>query len=256
MNKKMVMVLVAAALIIIATFTIVKVDVFNTNALVVESKELTEILKDENDKEVLKVTVNIPVVSGDIESEDTNINLINETFDNYYFSYMKKVKEELFDVAKDNMQYATGDYVFEAINGYEIVRNDNKIFSVKMSDLAYAGGAHGSHYIEGLNFDLVNSKLIKFEDLFTVPKELYEDKLFNLINDKIKNMIENEDAYFFDDYENNIKGAFKDNLFLLTDDGITFIYEEYEISAYAEGTKFIDISYKDIKDIINGSYIK
>ncbi len=113
----------------------------------------------------------------------------------------------------------------------------------------YSGGAHGSSWTWYSNYDLKNKQLLTLKDVMIanfLPKLTAEgEKIFR----KVKNLKPNqslEDEFWFD----NNKFHLNEN-FLFTNTGITFFYNEYEISCYACGTTEIEIPYKNIKSLIN-----
>jgi hypothetical protein len=113
----------------------------------------------------------------------------------------------------------------------------------------YSGGAHGGSWVYYFNYDLNNNKLLTLNDVMNsnfLPQLTAEgEKIFR----KVKNLLPDqnlEDEYWF----NENKFHLNEN-FLLTGSGITFFYNEYEISCYACGTTEIEIPYKNIKSLIN-----
>ncbi|MBK7866782.1 MAG: DUF3298 domain-containing protein [Ignavibacteriales bacterium] len=117
------------------------------------------------------------------------------------------------------------------------------------SGYGYSGGAHGGSWIYFFNYDLRNNKLLSLADVMNsnfLPQLTVEgEKVFR----KEKNLQPNQSLEGDFWFENN-KFHLNEN-FLFTRSGITFYYNEYEISCYACGTTEIRIPYTNIKSLIN-----
>ncbi len=112
----------------------------------------------------------------------------------------------------------------------------------------YTGGAHGLESIVYFNLDLENQKELILSDLLVSN---YSNKLTDVAEsifrkDEDLNPTEPLVKYFF---ENDIFKLTEN--FAITDEGLLFTYNPYEIRAYAEGTTDILIPYAKIKDLIN-----
>lgn len=117
------------------------------------------------------------------------------------------------------------------------------------SGFGYSGGAHGGSWIYYFNYDLKKNKLLSLVDVMNsnfLPQLTAEgEKVFRKVK-KLSPDQSLEGDYWF---ENN-KFHLNEN-FLFTRSGITFYYNEYEISCYACGTTEIEIPYSNIKSLIN-----
>jgi hypothetical protein len=161
-----------------------------------------------------------------------------------------------FKAARDSMKSLYADYNIGWESDYEITIsvNENGILSLQCLTYAFLGGAHGSTFIDYLNFDLATGNEIKINDLF---KDDYKTNL-NRLGEKIfrkkfdvapgKNL---EDAGFW--FKNN-KFALNDN-FGFTVAGILFQFNQYEIAPYVFGAPDVVIPYNKLKDIIKDGSI-
>ena len=112
----------------------------------------------------------------------------------------------------------------------------------------YWGGAHPNTVNAITCFDPATGSEITLDDIF---KEGYEEELLTmLINQLIKNegvstIEELHDAgYYFD------TDMFISQNFILGNDGVTFLYNRYEIAPYAMGDILITLDYKTLKKIM------
>jgi hypothetical protein len=104
----------------------------------------------------------------------------------------------------------------------------------------YSGGAHGMDVLTCRTFDLKTGEQIFEEDLF---KRGYEDRLTEALRANLLSRYEDQDMFF----ETDITPS---DEFYLTSEGITYIYQRYEIGPYAIGIVEVLVPWKEIQDII------
>ena len=104
----------------------------------------------------------------------------------------------------------------------------------------YSGGAHGMDVLTCRTFDLKTGEQIFEEDLF---KRGYEDRLTEALRANLLSSYEDHDMFF----ETDITPSGE---FYLTSEGITYIYQRYEIGPYAIGIVEVLVPWKEIQDII------
>lgn len=126
--------------------------------------------------------------------------------------------------------------------------NDDFI-SLDFSEYAYLGGAHPNHYTQFFVLDLNRGNKITLQDIFIEGYKLILNKIAEKEFRKLKELGEHEDldesGFWFDDNRFSIN----DN-FALSDDGVTFYYNSYEITAYAYGPTELIIPLAKIGDIM------
>ena len=111
----------------------------------------------------------------------------------------------------------------------------------------FSGGAHPNSVFSYLNIDPKTSKEILLDSLIlqgSLPKlNMVAEKIFRK-NEKLSPTASLRDGYFFE------KDTFKlNNNFTITDQGLKFLYNPYEIKAYVYGTTELLIPFSDLKDI-------
>lgn len=129
-------------------------------------------------------------------------------------------------------------------------RVDNKVVSFVKSNYSHSGGAHGYNYTSGWNFDVESGKRLTLEDI-AEDKETFMAGVKEYVLELCKS-----DAYnsrLFPEYEDNIDFVLQDDLWYFDHEGITFIANPYEISAYAEGTLYFTIPY-EVLDGLKDTY--
>ncbi|WP_432711962.1 DUF3298 domain-containing protein [Pedobacter sp.] len=115
--------------------------------------------------------------------------------------------------------------------------------------IEYAGGAHPNSAIIFKNYDPKTFKEITLDELIPAAKQTQlkavAEKIFRA-QEKLGPTESLADKYFFD------KGIYTlNNNFTITDQGLKFLYNSYEIKPYSEGVTELLIPYSAIKDLLN-----
>lgn len=116
---------------------------------------------------------------------------------------------------------------------------------------SYTGGAHGAYSTNYSVFDIKNKKLLKASDIFEINKltEIAYD-YFLTERGLSKNQVDiDKEGYWF----NNNKFHLNDN-FSLDSKSVTFLYNPYEITSYAEGQIIVEIPLRKLESVIKKEY--
>ncbi len=123
------------------------------------------------------------------------------------------------------------------------------IATLYYDEYSYLGGAHPNSVFEYYNFDATSGNRLSINDL--VLPELENDliKLGEKKFREIKNIPHNQSlvsaGYWF---ESNM--FYLSESFIVTDSGLVFLYNPYEIAPYAEGVTELFIPNEELKDIL------
>jgi hypothetical protein len=155
----------------------------------------------------------------------------------------------------------TNRYSFDnehTLSGFSLL-SDKKIYVYGIERYVNMGGAHGLETRNYFNFDLKTGDLIKEKDLF---KANYEFELAELIKKRIveeskeykdqKNsepIIDLEDTDYWTD---SIKG---NGNFYITDEGINYVFNPYEIAPYYMGQTEVSLPFSRLKNILKPNSI-
>lgn len=104
----------------------------------------------------------------------------------------------------------------------------------------YSGGVHGMDALSCITFDLKTGELVSGDDLFI---ENHQDRLVKALRKNLMSSV-NEPEMIIE------KEIFPSENFYLTEKGITYIYQRYEIGPYYLGIIKVTIPWKEIKDIL------
>lgn len=126
---------------------------------------------------------------------------------------------------------------YEYMVTYEIDQSSNQYMSVVFTNYVYTGGAHGMTTTDVLTYDLNTGERLGLGDVIsdTVLPKIQEKLGLEAIDEGYDNR--NTDL-FGDPAKMAITSLDK---IALTDDGLDFYYDPYEIAPYASGTIVLDI---------------
>ncbi len=173
--------------------------------------------------------------------------------DQYIGQYVESYKE-YEDESRTSDYDADEDESHGTFNFYEMSRdsilfNKNNILSFSVYFEDYAGGAHGSHRLNGYVVDLGSGKLISESDIFC---EECPDKIADMI---VKKIIKQNNLSRPEELENvgysDIDKMVPNGNFLADDKGITYIFNEYEIAPYFMGVTEVFLPYNEIEIFMN-----
>lgn len=134
----------------------------------------------------------------------------------------------------------------KVINTY-ISLNRKHLIVYKSDVYGFTGGAHGMGTSRFLVFDLQENRKLELEDIFTPG---YEEKLSNMLESSYrKNYFVNPEQSLSEAglFENNIPPS---ENFFLTENGIGFYYNPYQIAPYAMGGITLSIKYNELLSLI------
>lgn len=160
--------------------------------------------------------------------------------------------------------FSTGAAQFRANSGYDDnpniigcelkVRADAQVFNNTLTytieGYKFTGGAHGSSWQTGLNFDLTNGNLLALHDFLN-------DKQIEALPPILREILCNKRGIFEGDYYEALTrlGYFPNEIlptenFRVYSDAIEFIYNPYEIGIYAVGLTTIKVPFELLDSIL------
>ena len=185
------------------------------------------------------------------------------------------INKKVFSVLKQivyfgEKPYTSTDYkglVSSFIDSYEQLQNDfpkdsfgweakidgevkyvsESIINIEIKHYTYTGGAHGYQGFRSLLFDPNTGKTILQHQLFkdrNAFKAFAEKEFRNKYKIPEKGSI-NQTGLMFE----GEKFHLPQNIFY-TDKGLLLFYNPYEVASYADGTKELLLSYKEVKDYL------
>ena len=134
-----------------------------------------------------------------------------------------------------------------------VILQDSAFIAIRFEGYHYSGGAHGIDGIYGLNFDKKTSSVLKLKDLLLNG---YSKELKPIILTKFKEQQNLPIDTPLQDYGKIKNGKIPvSNNFLITKEGLLFLYNEYEVLPESEGPVEIKVPYSQIKFLIKPNTI-
>lgn len=175
-----------------------------------------------------------------------------EAVDAYITDYKKDYKSLSNDYYDEKSKLPKGEtpmwYWYYMYNTNKIMFQNDSLLSYAVEYSDYTGGAHGSHRITYTNVDLGELVTVSEEDIF-LPN--YKKQLTEII---INRLMAQHNVTAPDSLINigffNLEEVFPNNNFWLSDKGIHYSYNQYEIAPYSMGVIDVDIPYEDLSAIL------
>ncbi|MCH5255704.1 MAG: DUF3298 and DUF4163 domain-containing protein [Lachnospiraceae bacterium] len=239
----------------------------NTNAAVDENKPADEITADDEQGDGVSIEIesfedretaedgtliyersyDVPTVTiagNEAASEKINADLQSRIDAFTASEQMKNDAIEFYEVA------AKEDFTFmEYVDsmGFSASRADTNVISFVTSTYSFTGGAHGLELVFGINYDARTGELINFADLSDDPDKFYNDTLtYNkelAQTDEYKERMFEADFLEEDALENTL---YAEEKWYLSNEGLVFISNPYELGPYAAGMIEFVIPYSEL----------
>lgn len=167
-----------------------------------------------------------------------------------YFQEYRNEIESLLEYQRDNPDEDSWMMDYDFSKDMEIYYLSPTLLTLGFSEYSFTGGAHGNYGTGVHSYDLVNKKELRLADVF---KPGYEAAVSQLLAAKARQtygLTANQplsEIFFQDDI-----GPTEN--FGLTNKGIFFVYNPYEIAAYVYGQIELFISFEEMKDWMQPGY--
>ena len=125
---------------------------------------------------------------------------------------------------------------------------DRFLWSYAMDVYEYTGGAHGNRYLLIQNYDLETGDMVNEQDLFI--DDYYEPLKSLLLEALIAQTDEAETRKDLRRLGYSVADVVPNENFYVTDEGITYVYNPYEIAPYAMGCIEIFLPWETVRPLI------
>lgn len=172
-------------------------------------------------------------------------NSLQEVIDQFIKSYADVMKD--FEVAEK--EDATFINVWEMERKVSVDFNKQGLLCLNLIDYEFTGGAHGLTTFNFLNFSTQNGDLLSINNVFKNDELIEMNKL---ADDKFRvaNGLEPNQSYIESGFFIKTQTLELNNNFAISDTGITFIFNPYEIAPYSEGHILIHFTFDEVEDFI------
>lgn len=181
-----------------------------------------------------------------------NAPILQKNIDDYVIGFKKSITE-----AAKYADFAAFSGSYSLNVSYEVIRNDSKIVTIRMSAYEYTGGAHGNPSFAFFQYDTQAERMIGEEEILINKKD---PTLISLVADTLikkpqysfedngvkKSVFFNADedrSIFISDVAEGGNAAFTEN-------GIIFKYSAYAIGPYVIGEPEVSIPYVEIESFL------
>lgn len=151
----------------------------------------------------------------------------------------------------DSTKAQSGDYMpeykqtWDNINSMKLVSNTNGFLTLRYNNYGYIGGAHGYESETYKVFDLKENKVLKLEDIVSLPEKEWGTILLASMKKNVPK--EQQEMLLVDKITAN------DN-FYFDDRKLYFVYNQYEIAAYAAGRITIPVTWEELSTKLKSSF--
>ncbi len=162
-------------------------------------------------------------------------------------SYLESYRKDVREMDPKGEMPAFLNY--EKIDEITISYNDNDFVVVSSLSFAYEGGAHGNYATSMQCYDIRNQKVLTVNDVLQIDSAALSPILER--NFRSQASLRATDQLSTILFENHIPPT--DN-FYFTGQGIGFLYNPYELAAYAQGVINIFIPYTELKSYLQPEF--
>ena len=153
--------------------------------------------------------------------------------------------EEAFKVNMNSNPPLTPVGPSSYLNGYTVATATQSLISLEINVSAYLGGAvHPFPYTISVNYDLTKSQPIELEGLFLAGSDY-----LNRLADLSKADLQSRDLLFFEEGVEPTRENFQ--TWTMSKDGLTLIFDVYQVAPYAAGRQSVTIPFAQLSDILD-----
>lgn len=160
---------------------------------------------------------------------------------------LTKQMQKSFDKTKEDSKEWSPEFkqTWEDTSAMKVLSHKNNVLTLLYTGSGYTGGAHGYYFESYKVFDLDKNVVVNQDDILNNAKDPAWDKILkNHLDDP-----EQKEMLLVDKIAPN-------NNFYFDDKKITFVYNQYEITAYAAGVIYITVNFSEIKNLIKPEFLK
>ena len=141
----------------------------------------------------------------------------------------------------------------------QVVRADDRLFTLLLSFFDWSGGAHPNHYTASINIDPVTGSDLRLDQILDDSTCLSEAIRTNL-EKNYEGIMEEVDSFYFqdeDDDPDQFVQKLKDDSYTYTldDKGLCIMFSPYEIASYAAGYMEVTLTTQEYPQLIKKDYI-
>jgi hypothetical protein len=162
---------------------------------------------------------------------------------------VQKSVKEFRDAGIEFDEAPTAPWSHEA--GCTVSLSTTSLISVLIDKYEYAGGAHPNTWTNTINVALINGKpkQLTLKDILA-PAATESDILDVLVLPRVSEQRKNRSGETVDFLPDDTNKKF-----LISKNGLTFIFDKYSVASYAEGEFLVKLTWQDLKGLVNHKII-
>ncbi|KAA6447619.1 DUF3298 and DUF4163 domain-containing protein [Bacillus swezeyi] len=178
----------------------------------------TELYKDIN-------SLLFPAFSG-LKADD--LKLVNDAIEHHMKASFKEYQKLKKEAGKKD-----GESAYET--SYKVKYNDGEKLSFLIYDYQFSGGAHGMYTVTSYNYDFGKHQRVNLTDLLNNQAKIEKAKNY------IYSYINEHPEQFYSDLKKSDIHLDENTAFYYTNNGISIVFQQYDIAPYAAGNQEIKI---------------
>lgn len=178
------------------------------------------------------------------KKKDINNRELYDILGDKCFAFIGEFNKTQDEIKKEDPEHTRHSYTYDESFQSKMIFH---ILAIQSNVQYYSGGAHGSYRTKNLNYDLNKNERIKLKDIVTNM-----DSLMIIVENKFRTVYKvpqganiNSSGFQFPEDEFELTENF-----LVENDGITYLWNPYEIAAYSYGQISLKLKYKEINDLL------
>lgn len=185
-----------------------------------------------------------------------------EAIDLFKNEYIANYRKEISDFYKEDLKNAEDKsaipswYNFEFMLTTQLKEGKEGIFNYISTIMEYRGGAHPNQWSKWVNIRKADGEILSLNDIFVPTYKSGVNALIleALIKEMATRLNDSSIKTLKDLQENNIldySELYVPDNFLLEKEGISFLYNQYDIAPYSMGVIVISLPYSQLKPYLN-----
>lgn len=173
---------------------------------------------------------------------------IKKKNDSFFSSYKEDMKQ---DTPMDEQEMNSPSWNYSQSLHCILRYNAQDIVAIEQSYYSFLGGAHGNYYSTFLNIDMLQNKSLQLSDVLNIDSASLQKILeTSFRKDYHLPITKPLTGILFDPYL-----ATTDN-FYISEKGLLFVYNPYEVAAYAVGQINVFVSYTQLNKYLREDFKK
>lgn len=202
-------------------------------------KFITETIKESSKDKRYDIDVSYPAMA----ERSAAAGAFNKIVKDHVMVYVSEFRGYSDEMTDEDRKFLPDGVNYTLDLGYTVEHAGDEYISISFGRSTYTGGAHPNHWTTTVNFDRKEMKEIALADLFK-PNSGWLKKISDLaIADLTKQM----DDFADEDWIGRGAGPDADNFrsWAITDKGLKFFFDPYQVGPYAAGPFETEIGYEN-----------